>query len=334
MQSQIRMGVLGCAQITKAALLDAAPGSGLVVTAVASRSLARAEAYAREHGIAIAHGAYEALILDPDIDAIYNPLPNSLHAEWTIRALQAGKAVLCEKPIASNAGEAREMAQAAQTTGQPLMEAFHYRYHPMMQHILDVVSSGALGAVQHISSALEIPGTMLQADNIRFQLALAGGALMDVGAYCMNAIRAVAGEEPQIARATPTAVRSQVDGAMTVAMTFPSGAEAELSCSLVAPALRAELLIAGARGSLLANNPFLPQMGHALEVSINGEKSVRRFDATPTYVFQARAFAALVQNGTPPLSSMANAIANMEALDACYRAAGLPMRGLNATVRD
>lgn len=326
MQSPVRMGILGCAQITKAALLDAAPGTGLEIAAVASRTQSRSGAYAREHGIPFAYGSYEALIADPNIDAIYNPLPNSLHAEWTIRALQAGKAVLCEKPIASNAAAARGMALAAHNAGRPLMEAFHYRYHPMMRHILELVRSGQIGVVQRVEASFEVPASLVQADNIRFQLALAGGAMMDVGAYCMNAVRAIAGEEPHIACATPTLVHADVDGAMTATMRFPSGVEAQISCSLIAPALRVDLRVVGAHGVLYANNPFLPQMGHALETVIGGEKASRTFDMTPTYVFQARAFAAFVQQGAQPLSSMENAIANMDAIDACYRAAGMSVR--------
>src|SRR4029079_12268589 len=143
---------------------------------------------------------YEALVHDPEIDAVYNPLPNSLHYEWTIKALQAGKHVLCEKPLASNAREAAEMARVAAETGRVLMEAFHYRYHPLALRVQEILRGGEIGAVRELEADFFIP-LFLSPNNIRFRYDLAGGGTMDTGCYCINLLRWAAGSEPQVVHA-------------------------------------------------------------------------------------------------------------------------------------
>lgn len=325
---RLRIGVLGCARIARAALLDVRPFAPRIeVLAVASRDAARSAAFARAHDVPRAYGDYQALLDDPDVEAVYNPLPNSLHAEWTIRALEAGKAVLCEKPMASNADEARRMADAARAAGRPLVEAFHYRHHPLALFVADLFRSGGLGAVRSIDAGLCIPGALIPPGDIRFQADLAGGAMMDVGAYCMNILRLVAGEEPLITAASATAVAQGVDGAMRAGMTFPSGATGSLECSLAADGFRAWLTVDAERGQLEIDNPFLPHLGHRLVLEIDGARREQTFDPMPTYVFQARAFAETVLAGGEIRTRAADAVANMTAIDAVYNAAGLAPRG-------
>src|ERR1041384_889317 len=197
--SPVRIGVLGAAAIVPEALTHPArnmPEAQIV--AIAARDPKRAEAFARKHHISRVHQTYSDLLDDPDIDAIYNPLPNSLHAEWTIRALKAGKHVLCEKPFASNAREAEEMAKVAQETGLILSEAFAYRYHPLTKRVKEIIASGELGKIQHIDAqfCFLLPST----NNIRFKYELAGGALMDCGCYPVSLIRHVAEAEPPVDR--------------------------------------------------------------------------------------------------------------------------------------
>jgi predicted dehydrogenase len=189
--SPIRIGILGAAAIVPMALTNPA-GSvrDAQVLAIAARDPKRAYRLAKKYHIPRVHQTYGALIADPDIDAIYNPLPNSLHAEWTIRALKAGKHVLCEKPLSSNAAEAEEMAQVARETGLILSEAFAYRYYPLAERVKQIIKSGELGSIQHIeakfSFLLPVP------NNIRFNYDLAGGALMDCGCYPVSLIRYLA----------------------------------------------------------------------------------------------------------------------------------------------
>ncbi len=159
---------------------------------------ARADQFAAKHGIARVHDNYDELIADPDLDAVYNPLPNGLHAQWTIAALDAGKHVLCEKPFTSNAKEAEAVAAAADRTGLVVMEAFHYRYHPLAHRMREIVDSGELGTIRHVDTALCFP--LPKFSDIRYQYDLGGGALMDAGSYTVHMARLLGGEEPEVVR--------------------------------------------------------------------------------------------------------------------------------------
>jgi predicted dehydrogenase len=331
----VRLGILGTARIAKAALIDAvsptlgAPDaeSTVEVTAVASRTLAAARSFADQHAIAKAYASYAEMLADESLDAIYNPLPNALHAEWTIRALEAGKAVLCEKPLAANATQAKAMEASARASGRPLMEAFHYRFHPFMREVEALMRTGAYGPIRRIAARLEIPGKLLARDDIRFRRDLAGGALMDVGAYCANALRTLVGQEPGVIDATATCLADDVDGAMRARLSFPGGADGALQCSLIAERLCSEVEIITERAVLRLQNPFLPHLGHKLTIACDGEVKTSRFDMTPSYLFQAKAFGEAVRGRAPVLTTPADGVANMGLIDAIYCAAGLPPRG-------
>lgn len=325
----IRIGILGCARIARTALLDIAKQiPEIEIFAIASRSLATSRTWADRYGIGLALEGYDALIGRDDIDAIYVPLPNSLHADWTIRAIEAGKAVLCEKPLASNAAEAATMVAAAQRTGRLLVEAFHYRYHPLALFIEQAVRGGELGQLLQVEAAFEIPGQLVPANDIRFQRDLAGGALMDVGAYCINAVRWIAGREPVVVEATAQRVGDDVDDAMHARLELGGGATADIRCSLKSETFNSSLVIRGSRGTLTVKNPFVPQLGHEAELDCDGVSRQYTFAATPSYIYQARAFAACVRDGRPPLTSASNGVLNMQLIDAIYRKAGMQPRGL------
>lgn len=323
----LRIGVLGAARITPQALLrPARKVDGVRVVAVAARDPVRARQFAQRHGIATVHPTYDALLADPEIDAIYNPLPNSLHCAWSIRALEAGKHVLCEKPLASNAAEAEQMADAARRTERVLVEAFHYRYHPLATRARAIVESGILGQVRHIETTMCIPLPI--PGNIRYRYDLAGGATMDVGCYTISLLRHLAGAEPEVLRAEARLSSPQVDRWMTADLRFADGRTGRITCSLFsATLLRVSAHVHGDDGELSILNPYLPQLPHRLRIRTKNGTSDERFPGDTTYTHQLRAFAAHVRDGAPILTGPDDAIANMRVIDAVYEKAGLPKRG-------
>jgi predicted dehydrogenase len=270
--------------------------------------------------------SYQALLDDPDIDAIYNPLPNGLHAEWTLKALEAGKHVLCEKPFTANAAEAERVAAAAERTGLVVMEAFHYRYHPMMNRAVDIVRSGELGTVRRIDTAFCFP--LPRFSDIRYQLDLAGGATMDVGCYAIHLARVLGGEEPTVTAARAKLRSEQVDRAMTADLRYPSGHVGRITTSMWSTSLlRMSARVWGDGGRLVLGNPLAPQVWHRMTVLIDGYRRVEHFPRRATYDYQLDAFRAAIVDGTPTLTPPSDSVANMRVIDAVYRAAGLRPRG-------
>lgn len=323
----LRMGTLGVARITTNALIHPARQvADVQVAAIAARDVTRARAFAARHAIAQVHRSYDELLADPTLDAIYNPLPNSLHAEWTIRALRAGKHVLCEKPFANNAAEAEAMAQAASESGRVLMEAFHYRYHPLAARLKAIVDSGELGAVQHLEAHFCTPS--VRPGNIRMRYDLGGGATMDLGCYTIHLIRYLAGAEPSVTRAEARLLAPQVDRWMEAELAFADGRTARMSCSLLSThLLRLSARVIGSEGELHVWNPILPQLWHRLTVQTRHGKRSERVPGESTYTHQLRAFVAAVREGASLPTGAADAIANMRVIDAIYDQAGLKRRG-------
>jgi predicted dehydrogenase len=323
----LRIGILGAARIVPAALVQPAKAvPEVAIVGVAARDPSRARAFARRHGIARVHESYADVIADPDVDAIYNPLPNSLHCEWTVRALEAGKHVLCEKPLASNASEALCMAEAAARASRVLMEAFHYRYHPLAERMIGLARDGTLGHVQRIEAnlcaLLPMPG------NIRYRYDLAGGATMDMGAYCVHMVRHIAGAEPVVTRAEARLSSPRVDRRMEADLAFADGRTGRIRCSMFSTTvLDISVRVVGDRGELRVFNPVVPQLFHRLSVRSAQGKTVEHADRRPTYEYQLRAFARAVAGGPPPLTGPADSVANMKVIDAIYEKAGLPLRG-------
>jgi len=219
----MRIGVLGAARIVPLALLQPARAiGGVSVTAIAARDPRRARAFAAKHDIPTVHRDYESLLADASIDAIYNPLPAALHGHWTRQALAAGKHVLCEKPFTANAIEARAVADTAHHTDLVVMEAFHYRYHPLAARIVDIAKSGEIGRLIRLSATFCFP--IPPGRNIRWQEQLGGGATMDVGCYPIHLLRHVTGAEPSVTWAIAKAVSPNVDRFLKAQLGFPSGA--------------------------------------------------------------------------------------------------------------
>jgi predicted dehydrogenase len=324
----IRIGVLGAARITPPALIKpAASVAGVEIAAVAARDPARAQRFARTYGIPTVHQSYGALLGDPRIDAIYNPLPNSLHCEWSIRALEAGKHVLCEKPLASNASEAEQMANAARRADRLLVEAFHYRYHPLAARLRAIVSSGVLGRIRHIEAHMCIPLPL--PGNIRYRYDLAGGATMDLGCYTINLIRFLAGAEPQVVAAEARLSSPQLDRWMRADMRFADGRTARMTCSLFSTTLlHVAARVRGDDGELRVLNPYTPQFPHRVRVQTTDGTTVERVPGDATYTHQLRAFVAALRGGSPMPTDTTEAIANMRVIDAVYDKAGLKRRGM------
>lgn len=328
MTQPLRIGILGAARIAPFALV--APAREVPeaeVFAVAARDGARAAAFAKKHGIPKSFDDYRAMIADPGIDAIYNPLPNSHHAEWTIRALEAGKHVLCEKPLTANADEAVRVAEVAHRTKRVCMEAFHWRYHPLAARMREIVTSGELGAVKRIETFMCIPLPM--PGDIRYDLALAGGATMDTGCYAISMARHLAGAEPTVVEAKATLKSPGVDRRMEAELAFEDGRTGHITCSLWSATLvRVEARVIGDAGEMVVTNPVAPQL--ISWVKVRGKNGTRREKVarTATYTHQLRAFVEAVQHGTHVISDVDDAVKNMRVIDAVYRAAGMLPRGL------
>ncbi|GHO45719.1 Gfo/Idh/MocA family protein [Ktedonospora formicarum] len=322
----VRIGVLGAANIVPAALIKPAQQvAEVTVTAIAARDITRAQAFAKKHQIPHVFVSYEELLNDPNIDAVYIPLPNSLHGRWTIRALEAGKHVLCEKPFASNAVEAERMAQAGQQSGLILMEAFHYRYHPLAARMKEIVSSGELGTLRRIEASLCFP--LFSRNDIRYNLALGGGATMDAGSYPINLLRFLSGEEPEVVQATAKLASPGVDRRMDAELRFPSGITGHIRASIFSSdLLRISARITGDQGHMSVLNYIAPQAYHRLTVKTAREHRTEHVAGDASYTYQLRAFAQAINDGTPVLTNANDAIANMQVIDAIYRKAGLQPR--------
>jgi len=325
--SPIRIGVLGAAAIVPMALTNSARSVPEVqVVAIAARDPKRAQSFARKHHIPRFHQTYNDLIDDPDIDAIYNPLPNNLHAEWTIRALKAGKHVLCEKPIASNTNEAEEMARIAHETGLVLSEAFAYRYHPLTARVKEILSNGELGKITHIDAKFCF--LLPFRNNIRFKYELAGGALMDCGCYPVSLIRYLAEAEPTVDRAKASLFAPQVDHKMIADLSFADGCTAHLECDMLSPKLfRSVLRVNGEAGKLSVVSPFQPHWFNWLTVHSNKRTYRRMVRGENSYALQLRAFVRAIHGELKLNTDPSDAIGNMRVIDTIYEKAGLKRRG-------
>jgi D-xylose 1-dehydrogenase (NADP+, D-xylono-1,5-lactone-forming) len=296
----LRIGILGASKIARAFTKAVAGAATLKVTAVASRDAANAAAYAKEEGIPRSFGSYEALLADRDIDAIYNPLPNNMHAEWSIKAVEAGKHVLCEKPLAVSGAEARSMFDAAARHKRHLVEAFPYMAQPQTLKVRELVRGGAIGKVRLIRSCFGVPFS--DTSNIRLKADLAGGSLMDAGSYAVSFVRLAAGERPSrvhaVARWSPTGVDSTLAGTIE----FASGLIAQISSSFDACYHR-HGLIAGDKGTIETTYLNHPPIGGPASITVRRGTLVADPVETVTlrdgngFLAEALSFARLVAEG-------------------------------------
>jgi predicted dehydrogenase len=326
----IRLGLVAASRIAVKAIIEPiAHVDGVELAAVGARHLARAHEAAGEWGAGAAFGSYEALLASDAVDAVYIGTPASLHREWAIRAIEAGKHVLCEKPFAANADDARRIADAAGASDVVVMEAFHWRYHPYADQIRGVIDSGVLGRIDRIEAAFDIPAGRIGRDDIRWDLPLGGGATMDLGCYSIQWVRFAAGEDPDVVSAEAVCPVEGVDGSLGAELRWPSGVTGRVHSSMIAPgdSVEAWLRVTGEHGHLLATNPLAPQQGNSMLIVDLGDRVVHRpVETTATYFHQLVAFRDAIVDGAPFPTTAADGVRNMEIVDACYRAAGLQPR--------
>lgn len=317
----IRWGVISTAKIGQTQVIPAiqASNNGRVV-GIASRDHAKAREVADQLGIEKAYGGYEELLADPNIDAIYNPLPNDGHAPWSIAALRAGKHVLCEKPLAMTAAEVEPMIAASKQTGKHLMEAFMWRYHPQHARAKALIDDGEIGIPNLIESSFTYAMGWDVTTNVRLKPELGGGGLWDVGCYCVNSIRLISGQEPsQVSGFQTIGQNSGVDESFVGIMQFPSGLLAHFECGMRSSA-RQSYTVTGDKGRLTVHMAFRPDQGTPfIELIKNdaGEKSEHIVMPTANqYTLMAEDFADAIINKRPPRYPAEDGLRNMRILDA------------------
>ncbi len=324
-RSKIRIGVLGAAQVAPYALLAPARARRDVeVVCVAARDPLRARAFAAEHGIPMVAESYAALIGRADVDLVYVALPACAHAEWAIRALEAGKAVLCEKPFAMNAHEAEAMVVAARRAGRPLMEAIHYRFHPVSHRAVDLVRRGVLGRIEAAEAEFTYP-VAPRPEEIRWRRELGGGALMDDGCYPIHALRTFLGVEPRVVTARSRRARG-VDAETWAELDF-EGSPAHIHVALETERPGSRIEIRGERGRLSIRNFIVPHMGCRFALEIDGREEALSTDGPATWAAQLDHVVAVLRGHAEPLTGGVDAVANMTVIDA-VRAAAVEDQGV------
>lgn len=320
----MRIGLLGAARISPAAVIEPADElEGAQLQAIAARSIDSAQHFARTHGIAQVLPDYAALVTASNIDLVYNPLPIHLHAQWSINALSAGKHVLCEKPFAMNIDEAREMLAVAADHGVRIIEAFHYRYHPMFQTLLEWLAGNRIGRVRHIRATFNA-GVADNPAEIRRRVDTGGGAMMDLGCYPLHWALTVAGSPIKDVSARAALTASGVDEAMIVDLRFDSRVTAHLACSMQEDAdFSADLHIEGSHGEIHFSNPLAPHSGGELTLNANDSQLRAELDPRTTYFFQLKAVLSALATGAPLPTEGKAILRQQQALDAVYDAAQL-----------
>ncbi|MBN1311399.1 MAG: Gfo/Idh/MocA family oxidoreductase [Anaerolineae bacterium] len=321
---KVRWGILSTANIGRQRVIPAIQGShNGIVEAIASRGIERAQKAAAEMSIPRAYGSYEELLADPDIDAIYNPLPNHMHATWSIKAAEAGKATLCEKPFASDATEAQQMVDVFKKRNILLAEAFMYRFHPRTRRVKQLVDEGVVGKIQIIQASFSFLMTPeRRASDIRLKKEMAGGALMDVGCYCVNVIRLMTGEEPERATASAKWADSGVDMNLAGTLEFPSGALAHFGCGFDA-VFNSSYEIRGDEGRILVETGFVAppdgeQVIHIWQGDVHEKITIPGADH---YQLMVEDFADALLDGRPPRYDPQDGVKNMRVLDRLYASA-------------
>jgi D-xylose 1-dehydrogenase (NADP+, D-xylono-1,5-lactone-forming) len=337
----IRWGIMGTGNIAGQFCGGVRTSQRNVLQAVGSRAAASAQTFAANHKINTAVGSYAELVADPAVDAIYISLPNSMHHEWTIKALRAGKHVLCEKPMATNASQTEEMFDVAKQSGRVLVEAFMYRSNPLTLAVKDALAKGVIGQLRLIRTCFCFRTARI-AGNIRFDSDLAGGALMDVGCYCINFTRYIAGAEPTVVHVAGKLHSSGVDEFAAGMMHFPNDIVANFACGMTLQADNITFLC-GTEGYIEVPIPWKPPVDNATYVVCqsvpprqdkpgggpvpppgSGPRDVRKVPVHGTlYALEADDFAAAVLDGKPPRLTRQDSVGNMRVLDEMRRQLGV-----------
>ena len=324
----IRIGLLGASRIARGAIIEQARDfDNVEVTRVAASSADKAVAYAEEHGIPGIEADYAALVASDDVDLVYNALPPSGHKSWSIAALEHGKHVLCEKPFAMNASEAKQMIDAAAASPGVLIEAFHTRFHPLFARVLELVAGDSLGKIQHVSARFDI-AIPYSPGELRHTLEVGGGALMDLGCYPVHWLRTVMQSEPEVVSASAVEERAGVDTTMRAALDF-GGIPGEISTSMAAdiPKLNANIVVEGELGRMTVVNPLSPHNGHEIILEADGKTESTTVDGNATYWHQLEHVVEVLEGRAEPITGGEDAVANMQVIDAIYEAAGMQPRG-------
>ena len=325
----LKIGILGASRIAEQAIIGPALATGARLVAIASRDGARAATFAKDYGVEKSYNSYHDLIADPDVELVYNSLINGLHAPLNLAAIQAGKAVLSEKPFASNANEAAAIRSASDAANVFVMEAFHYLFHPVSRRMRELLTSGEIGDLVHAEAVVAInppPDT-----DARWNLELAGGAMMDIGCYALHAHRTLA---PALT-GTPRVVDAEasvrhgtpgVDQWMKVNLRFPSGATAATHCDFTADEWRFSYRIVGTRGEAEVANFVLPQSDDRITIRTANSNTVEHLGTTPSFTYQLQAVIAHLNGDAVHPLPLTDAVETMRLIDDSYSAAGLPVR--------
>jgi len=327
-RTPLKIGILGAARIARRAIVYPAQATEHILYGVASRARARGEAFAQQYAIEHVYSSYQEIIDDPEITAIYNALPNNAHVPWNIKALQAGKHVLSEKPAASNANEARAFQSIVAGQSKVYMEAFHYYYHPVMQRVLEIVKSGEIGELVSVKSALY--GTMPELHDLRLQFELAGGCLMDMGCYSLHSQRMISqilfGVEPEVTSATARLHKPNVDEALEVQLRYPNGATGIADCDFDTDRFNAPLTVVGTRGTVETYSFVVPSWDDRIVVKVGSTTRTEYLGTISSYTYQLQTFADAIEFNKPFVTDAADTTATMELIDQAYLAAGLDIR--------
>ncbi len=318
----LRIGVLGASRIAEISIVAPAHELGHRLVAVAARDPLRAQEFADKHGVERVLTSYADVINDPEVNVVYNPLANALHAPWNLAAVAAGKPVLTEKPFARNRAEAAQVAEVCENAGIPVVEGFHYLFHPATRRALELAGDGTLGDITHVEVRMAMPAP--EAGDPRWSLDLAGGALMDLGCYGLHVLRRLG--HPSVVRAHAKEHSPGIDAWCDVEVAFPSGATGLSANSMVADDYHFTLQIVGTKGDVLVHNFIKPQDDDRVTIRTPAGTTVERLGTRPSYTYQLEAFAAHVLHGAPLPLDTADAVENMAFVDAAYRAAGMDPR--------
>ena len=327
----LRLGLLGAAAIAPRAIIKPVQVfDDVEIVSMAARDRSRAEVFAARAGIPTVHDTYDQVVTDPNVDAVYNPLAISGHREWTIRALNAGKHVLCEKPFAMNEIEAREMADCARENGLVCAEAFHYYYHPVSRRMREIVQSGVLGEIRfadaHFQNIVEETP-----EQIRYRIELGGGSTMDLGCYPLHYLRHSFGAEPEVVAARAGTVYEHIDVEMEAELLFPGGIPARIWSRMNAAAGWSSVVnVYGDRGRLKVVNPLVPHREpHLIELVTSRGTRRETLTKRSTFDYQLQAFVDAIDGVRPMPTDAEDGVISMRVIDNVYRAAGMTPRGHN-----
>jgi predicted dehydrogenase len=314
---KVRWGVLGCAAFAKSTAIPAMQlAEGVELAGIASRTREKAEEFRQAFGFQKAYGSYEEMLADPEIEAVYNPLPNGLHPEWTIKAAQAGKHSLTEKPFARNMAEAQAVAEAARQNGVKVMEAFMWRFHPMHQRVRQLIRDGAIGPLRFVRSAFTF--TIARQTNVRLDAELGGGGIMDVGCYCISTARFLFDAEPvRVYARAEFDPEYKVDMLACALLEFENG-WSTFNAGFTLP-YRCEYEAAGSKGRLIVANAYLPGDSPDLLIEIDGKTEREPFHGINQWQLEFEHLSRSIAEGTPLAYDVEDAIKQQKVIDAVYR---------------